>query len=278
MAGSVNGYPYFKWYPADAETDDFYSSLTDEELGVYHRLLNRSWINDGIPSNPEEIRSLLRRRPDSFRKIWEKISKKWITSPRDTSKLVNQRQEEERRKAVEISENNKRPGNTNASRTRLKREPNGTRMEREKTPRAYDCASESSSPEKNKPEVVLSQSESSPKFDEWWKIWAASRGTNHKQNACQAWVSVVTVSLADACFECTRSYLASRKPADGGYNPENFLFDQAREGFQARWPAIPGKEPPKLNIYNPPPGELEYWRDLDAKLPGPNFAANLKKA
>jgi hypothetical protein len=42
--------PYFRWFPADAETDHNYAALNDAELGLFHRLLNRSWINGGLPS------------------------------------------------------------------------------------------------------------------------------------------------------------------------------------------------------------------------------------
>ena len=188
-----SSFPYFKWFPADAETDNFYASLSDEEVGVYHRLLNRSWINDGIPADPETLRALVHRTPASFKKLWEKLSSRWIESPRDKNRLVNPRQESEWQKAIEISENNKRPGNANASRTRTERDANGTRIKHEKTPRASesDCVLTSSLSKKKEPEEknslfqeeeIAEASEASPSdvrsalpspdwFSQWWKIY-----------------------------------------------------------------------------------------------------------
>ena len=61
-------------------------------------------------------------------------------------------------------------------------------------------------------------------------------GSNHKPQALLMYASVVPVDLEQACFECTASYLASRGDRNGGYNPENFLRDQAKDLFTARWP------------------------------------------
>jgi hypothetical protein len=76
----------------------------------------------------------------------------------------------------------------------------------------------------------------SQRFEEWWTLWSSSRGSNHRTQAAGAWMSVALMSNEQQLFECTRSYVESRSPGDGGYNPENFLFDQARDGFAARWP------------------------------------------
>jgi hypothetical protein len=77
--------------------------------------------------------------------------------------------------------------------------------------------------------------ESSPRFDEWFGLWGSVRSTNNKIPAGHAWVSVVTPSNAEACFTCTRSYIAAHD-GPNGFNPDNFLFVHAREGFAARWP------------------------------------------
>jgi uncharacterized protein YdaU (DUF1376 family) len=116
--------PYFKWFPADAETDGFYSSLTQEERGVYHTCLNSSWINDGIPANLDDLAVICRMPRKAFDKAWAKVGKKWTPSRTDGDKLVNQRQEVERESAKAKSENNKRVGNANASKSRVVRESN----------------------------------------------------------------------------------------------------------------------------------------------------------
>ncbi len=48
--------------------------------------------------------------------------------------------------------------------------------------------------------------------------------------------TVPTVAELD-CFECTASYLQSLDNPSRGYHPENFLTEQAKDKFQARWPA-----------------------------------------
>jgi hypothetical protein len=74
-----------------------------------------------------------------------------------------------------------------------------------------------------------------PHFEQWWQSWSAVRGTNHKLQAAQAWISIGGDSRFDAIMACTASYLAANPAGTRGYNPENFLFDQSRDEFAARW-------------------------------------------
>ena len=237
-------FPYFKWFPADAETDNFYASLSDEEVGVYHRLLNRSWINDGIPADLETLRALVHRTPASFKKLWEKLSSRWIESPRDKNRLVNPRQESEWQKAIEISENNKRPGNTNANRTRIERESNGTRIEREKTPRASesDCVLNSLLSKKKEPEdknslfqeeEIAETSETSPSdvrsdvpspdwFSQWWAIYWLK---NAKKDARKAFAHHVKT---EARFQ--RVMAATREQS-----PEMMSREPSKRPYGATW-------------------------------------------
>jgi hypothetical protein len=89
-------------------------------------------------------------------------------------------------------------------------------------------------------EIIISSSRTSDRFPEWWGVWSPVMGTNHRPAALAVWTSVVTVELEQGCFACTHSYLASRGDRNGGYNPENFLRDQARDDFEGRF--IPWKE------------------------------------
>lgn len=116
--------PYFKWFSADAEGDDFYISLTDAEGWTFHRCLNRAWMNDGIPADLDELGAILHKPRAYMDKVWPKLSRRWVQSPRDPEKLVNPRQEEERSVAIAKSENNKRVGDANGSRTRRERVTN----------------------------------------------------------------------------------------------------------------------------------------------------------
>lgn len=74
-------------------------------------------------------------------------------------------------------------------------------------------------------------------FDDWWMLWVATRGSNHKTLAEKAFNRLVDKTNLLACIECTASYLQSLSDPARGYNPENFLEEQARDLFTARWPA-----------------------------------------
>lgn len=76
----------------------------------------------------------------------------------------------------------------------------------------------------------------SPRFEEWWSLWSEIRGTARLNAAERAWVSVVTTGNFQECMECTRSYLASLDQPNKGFNPDNFLFEQAKDYFKPRWP------------------------------------------
>ena len=75
-------------------------------------------------------------------------------------------------------------------------------------------------------------------FPDWWQLWSKVRGTHHSREALQAWMSVVPMDLEGAAIECTASYLGSLDNPAKGFNPDTFLFAQAKEGFASRWPAF----------------------------------------
>lgn len=108
--------PYFRWYPADAETDEAYASMTDAELGFFHRCLNRAWVNGSLPADLDQLAFAMRVRRSYLDKIWPKVGKCFHHVEVGT-RLVNRRQEEERKNAVAKSIANQRIGNANAKRT-----------------------------------------------------------------------------------------------------------------------------------------------------------------
>ncbi len=100
----ANGLPYFKWYPKDAETDILYCRMTDQELGLYHRCLNLSWINGGLPADLADLAEALGKPLEYIERMWPRLSKCFILLSTDPSKYVNPRQEKERQAASELSE------------------------------------------------------------------------------------------------------------------------------------------------------------------------------
>jgi hypothetical protein len=77
----------------------------------------------------------------------------------------------------------------------------------------------------------------SEKFWAWWRGWSAIRGTNHKHQAEAAWTEIAGDALFELIVPCTQSYLVAYPAGTSGYNPENFLREQAKQSFEARWPA-----------------------------------------
>ena len=133
--------PYFRWFPADAEGDDFYMSLSREEFWLYHRCLNRSWMNDGIPSDLDELARIFRITRKQLDKWWTKVGQKWMQSPRDPLKLVDRRQEEEHEHVIKMGEANRRPGNANAAKGKRVENADETRA---RFPRESDGAQRAS--------------------------------------------------------------------------------------------------------------------------------------
>lgn len=220
--------PYFRWYPADAETDTKYKRMTFAQRGLYHTCLNHSWINVGLPADLDELAGEIGTSRKQLDSLWAAVGKCWY---QESGRLFNKRQEEERTHAITKSERN-----TRAVRTRYERTTNvGGDVEQ----RAYVSESVSESVS-HKTRVVDLNGQTSQRFEDWWLLWSKARGTFKKHAAAQAYVSVVTTELEGACLECTRSYLASLKDRSNGYNPDNFLFQQAQDNFAGRW--IPRKK------------------------------------
>ena len=109
--------PYFRWYPADAESDDKYSAMTDEELGFFHRCLNKAWINGSIPSDSEERARVLRTPKDEADRLWIRAGRGWKQLYYDESRMVHPRQEIERKEAIRLSKKRAIAGSIGGKRT-----------------------------------------------------------------------------------------------------------------------------------------------------------------
>lgn len=97
----VKDLPYFRWWVARAETDETYSTLTDQELGFYHRCLNKAWLNAGLPADPDALAKLMHVSRAYLDRVWVSVGKCWYTSG---GRLYNRTQEEERSHATTKSE------------------------------------------------------------------------------------------------------------------------------------------------------------------------------
>lgn len=98
--------PYYQMYPKDFDADERVRLMTDAQLGLYIRLLNYSWINNGLPVDPEKIKLTM---PGvswpGFEENWSVIEPCFPRS-RDNRRR-NKRQEIEREKADRTSKVNR---------------------------------------------------------------------------------------------------------------------------------------------------------------------------
>lgn len=95
--------PYYKMYPADAETDERFKSMSDTEKGFYWRCLNHCWINGSLPADPSERAKALGNPQSYADRMWERVGR-CFSPMQGGSRVINPRQEEERSKAICKSE------------------------------------------------------------------------------------------------------------------------------------------------------------------------------
>jgi len=84
------------WFTSDWRGSLKVQSMDWAEQGMYRHLLDLAWENEGIPSDTDEIRGILKLSPQEFARAWKKIAKCFEVHPQDATRLVNARQERER--------------------------------------------------------------------------------------------------------------------------------------------------------------------------------------
>jgi uncharacterized protein YdaU (DUF1376 family) len=231
----VKELPYFRWYPSDAQSDINYTGMTLEELGLFHLALNFSWMNDGLPDDDSQIARSLHLTVREARTVWSAIKERfpvWPDGRRRNNRQEGEREYAERKSSQATSAVRSRKDRKTFVHTDVDRSYNGRTTD--DLPRAYGSVSDSGFVSEKRKETFLADES---KFEEFWAIWSAVRGTHHRAAAFQAWISVAAGLEADA-IECARSYLSSLDNHAKGFNPENFLFDAARDNFSGRWPAF----------------------------------------
>ncbi len=233
--------PFYKMFPADAETDAGFRMMTYAERGVYWTCLNLCWINGGLPADPADRARMLGLSQRQADRYWVRIGRCFVSDA--DGMLVNPRQERERAEAIASSERAREKANKRWEKTPNDAAASPQHMPEEvsASPRASDSVSSYSSSVFVLPDPEVQRSTAlarEGRFPDWWAVWSGTRGTNHKHQAFEAWRRAVPPDLEEAAIECAASYLASLDNPAKGYNPENFLIEQARDHFTARWPAL----------------------------------------
>jgi len=131
--------PYFSLYPKDFDTDAKVRAMEDRELGLYIRCLNYSWVNDGLPADPEEVRRAFRDTPGAFAEKWPRVEACFPVAA--DGRRRNPRQEKERAQAIEKS----LKASANAKRAHSGRSASAEQMQSGRSARASESVSDSGS-------------------------------------------------------------------------------------------------------------------------------------
>lgn len=94
MAGDL---PYMRLWVDDLQADLLHLGLTDEEFGIYMRLLMVSWKDGHIPADLKLRARKVSASPRRLAALWPAIETKWVSN--GNGGLVNPRQERERKEA-----------------------------------------------------------------------------------------------------------------------------------------------------------------------------------
>jgi uncharacterized protein YdaU (DUF1376 family) len=94
---------FFRWFPADAMTDERYATLTDQELGFFHRCLNHAWLNDGLPCDPDQLARVMGVTREYLDAMWIHVGLCFSKSRNVHPRWINSRQEKERAHAMSKS-------------------------------------------------------------------------------------------------------------------------------------------------------------------------------
>lgn len=112
--------PAFLWYVTAWLQSITVRAMSLEQRGAYADLLSYAWLHNGIPSDLDEVRDLLAVSHETFDRIWSRVGRCWSPAKDDASRLVNERQEHERktraRKAQEMRARGAAGGKQRASR------------------------------------------------------------------------------------------------------------------------------------------------------------------
>jgi uncharacterized protein YdaU (DUF1376 family) len=103
--------PAYQWYPKDALSDIDMMVMTNETEGLYRRLMDHAWLEDGLPGNLAFIFPLSKcESHEKFEQLWMQIEPLFPID--DDGRRRNKRQERERAKQRKNSRLRKLAANT----------------------------------------------------------------------------------------------------------------------------------------------------------------------
>ena len=102
--------PAFRLYASDFDMDT--NTWTNEEIGLYVRLLLSQWVNGPLPKNPKKLGKIGRISSKKFQKVFPGISHKFHVN--GDGLIYNERLEKERVKQANYLEKQREHGKKSA--------------------------------------------------------------------------------------------------------------------------------------------------------------------
>ena len=102
--------PAFPLYASDFDMDT--NTWTNEEVGVYLRLLLAEWVNGGLPDDPQKLAKIVRISRKKFLNVFKNISHKFHKN--GNGLLENKRLEKERQDKLNFLEQQSKSGKKGA--------------------------------------------------------------------------------------------------------------------------------------------------------------------
>lgn len=94
--------PYYPMYVVEFDDDQHVVPMTLPEIGLYLLCLNESWKRGSIPDDPKAVAMAIRKEVKDVKKAWPIVRQRWVENG-TPGRLINPRQEKERKKAVDRS-------------------------------------------------------------------------------------------------------------------------------------------------------------------------------
>ncbi len=177
----TNKSPAFQFYPGDWLSDINVATMTDQEEGIYIRLLSYCWIHGSIPGDIEKIKRLLKNGSKHDATTLEPVLSCFHLS--DSGNYTHNRLEKERKKQEDWKEKSSRGGKKSAEIRQNNAELKGG------SPVVEDCltpksntsslSSSSSSTSNNKPTHGVCDN-----FEEDWNLYPRKAGNKKKARSC----------------------------------------------------------------------------------------------
>jgi len=191
-----NNPPAFQFYPKDFISDMNVMMMTNEEVGVYIKMICLVWLEDGIPDDSGKIQRLCNH-PSTTLPTKEQGSEEWenIFSKVRTcfyekkEKLFHKRLDVEKKKQKEWRKKSRAGGLLSAEKRRRKRiDENGARVvEPPHQPKGNSSSSSSSSfssSNKQEKETMSGKPDAMSEFESFWEIYPRKAS---KQDAFVKW-------------------------------------------------------------------------------------------